>query len=261
MEPDLSEHTEPPVRIYLAGSVAIERGDVLVSSDRFPGRQGRLAFALLAVERERAVGREELADVLWDGRPPPAWEVAVRALVSKLRSTLAPVGLDGGSIAHAFECYQLRLPPGAWVDVDVADDAAHRAEASLATGDVDGATGWALAANAIARRPFLPGEDGAWVQMRRARLLDVRVRALECRSQTHLPASPALAARDAELALQLAPFRETAHRLLMRAHVAAGNPPEALRAYGRCRSLLRDELGTDPSPETEALYLEILGPS
>src|SRR5262249_22603044 len=41
-------------------------------------------------------------------------------------------------------------------------------------------------------------------------------------------------------------------------HVAAGNPAEALRVYERCRRFLADELGAYPSPESEAVYREIL---
>ena len=63
----------------------------------------------------------------------------------------------------------------------------------------------------------------------------------------------------AEEAVALEPFRETAHRRLMQAHAAAGNRAEALRAYERCRRLLAEELGVDPSPETEAAYVELLG--
>jgi len=44
----------------------------------------------------------------------------------------------------------------------------------------------------------------------------------------------------------------------MRAHAAAGNRSAALRAYERCRQLLADELGVSPSPQTEAVYLDIL---
>lgn len=44
----------------------------------------------------------------------------------------------------------------------------------------------------------------------------------------------------------------------MRLHSRAGNRAEALRVFGRCRELLREELGTSPSPQTEAVYLEIL---
>jgi DNA-binding SARP family transcriptional activator len=44
----------------------------------------------------------------------------------------------------------------------------------------------------------------------------------------------------------------------MRAHAAAGNRADALRAYERCRCLLAEELGVSPSPQTEAVYLDIL---
>jgi hypothetical protein len=44
----------------------------------------------------------------------------------------------------------------------------------------------------------------------------------------------------------------------MEAHVAAGNRGEALRVYEQCRTLLADELGTYPSPETESIYRALL---
>jgi len=44
----------------------------------------------------------------------------------------------------------------------------------------------------------------------------------------------------------------------MRIHAQMGNRAEALRVFGQCRHLLREELGADPSHETETLFLEIL---
>src|SRR5262245_59937285 len=76
------------VRVYLTGNIAVEDGDLLVSERSFPARQGRLAFAVLAWERRRAISTEEFADILWDGEPPDAWQTALRALVSKLRASL-----------------------------------------------------------------------------------------------------------------------------------------------------------------------------
>ena len=252
--------SEASLRVYLAGTIRVERGSILLDEADLPGRQGRVAFAMLAAERDRAISTDELSEQLWSGEPPGAWEVALRAIVSKLRGALGGPGLDGhGWIEHAFGCYQLRLPSDAWVDLEVAADAVHRAEAALRGGDPDDAMGWSLAANAIARRGFLPGEDGPWAAGRRAELQAIRVRALECRAQVNLDRGEhEAAARDAELVVSLEPFRETAHRLVMRAHAAAGNPAEALRVYERCRAMIAQELGAGPSAETEHLYLEIL---
>jgi DNA-binding SARP family transcriptional activator len=251
--------SDASLRIYLAGSICAVRGSALVPQSRLPGRQGRLAFAMLAADRDRALSPDEFAEQLWDGGPPRAWDAALRAIVSKLRSALADVGLPPDAIAHALGYYQLVLPAGAWVDLEAADDAVHRAEAALRADHRDEANGWALVANAIARRPFLAGEEGSWATRRRDILRDVRVRSLECRSAVCLEKELfPLAARDAELVLELEPFRETAYRLLMRAHAGAGNPAEAVRVYERCRGLIREELGVSPSPETEAVYLDIL---
>ena len=52
----------------------------------------------------------------------------------------------------------------------------------------------------------------------------------------------------------LEPFREAGYRQLMRVHAALGNRAEATRVYETCRALLRTELDTVPSPETQAVY-------
>jgi sugar lactone lactonase YvrE len=44
----------------------------------------------------------------------------------------------------------------------------------------------------------------------------------------------------------------------MEAHIAAGNRGEALHVYEQCRRLLAEELGAYPSPETEAIYRQLL---
>src|SRR5262249_58918228 len=107
--------------------------------------------------------------------------------------------------------------------------------------------------------PFLPGEDGPWVEQKRRERADVRSRALDVLAEASLRSGDAAeAVKWAEQAIALEPFRETGYRRLMEAHVAAGNRAEALRAYERCRRLLADELGAYPSPETESIYRGLL---
>ncbi len=246
------------LRLYLAGNVAIEHGVTLVPERRLPGRQGRLTLTVLAWERDRAIPLEELADIVWDGSPPRAWQTALRALVSKLRVVLDEAGAPA-SIEHAFGCYQLRLPAKTWVDVEAASAAIHEAEAALRADDLPGAVGAALVANAIARRSFLAGDAGVWVERRREHLRQVRVRALEVRGRAALANHDAVgAATDGELVVELEPYRETGHVLLMEAHAAAGNTAQALAVYERLRTKLADELGASPSPATESAFLEVL---
>ena len=248
------------LRIYLTGKVLIEDdGTVLLDERRLMGRQGRLAFAHLACEHLRAVSRDELAEELWLGKAPPSWERSLSALISKLRALLAGIDPPGVALNGSFGHYQLSLPADVWIDVEAATGAIDRAESALRTDQPREAWGWAQAAHQISRRSFLMGEEGPWVTSKRSELRDVLVRAHECLGEPSIwHAEPEYAVKHAREAVALEPFRETSYQLLMRAHAAVGNRAEALRVYERCRSLLSEALGVSPSPQTEAVYLEIL---
>jgi DNA-binding SARP family transcriptional activator len=59
--------------------------------------------------------------------------------------------------------------------------------------------------------------------------------------------------------IELAPYRESGHRILMEALERRGNVAEALLAYERLRLLLHDELGVEPSSEVQHVYRRLLG--
>ena len=74
-----------------------------------------------------------------------------------------------------------------------------------------------------------------------------------------LEAGDWMAAADAaSAAAERDPYDEAALRVLLRAHVLGGRVAGALSIYASARERLADELGTDPSPETAALYTAIL---
>lgn len=253
------------VRVYLAGRVCLEaegEQQLVVDEQRFRGRQERLVFAYLVGARMRPVPREELAGVLWPDGEPPAWQAALSAIVSRLRAQFACAGTLElrDAVTSGFGQYRLLLPADTWVDVEAAVAALDAAEGALRTADHKRAFGPAVVASTIARQPFLSGDKGDWVMFQRQRLERIRLRALECLAKVWTASGePALAVEAVSEALAVEPFRETSHQLLMRAHAVAGNPAEAVRAYQRLRERLVSELGTDPSKETEAVYLEVIG--
>ena len=249
------------LKVFLAGRVGLEADGIVVDEGRFPGRQSRLLFAYLVAEQGRAVPRDELAEAVWHDSPPTTWDKALTGVVSRLRGLLTDdLGLDGASIlTGAFGCYRLELPEGSWVDVLVAADAARDAEEALAAGGLDTAKAAAALAESLTRQPFLPGEEGEWVEGKRHELTDVRGRALTALADASLLSGDSRdAAKWAEQAIALAPFRETGYVRLMEAHRLAGNRAEALQVYERCRRLLAEELGAYPSPETESIYRALL---
>ena len=248
------------LRIYLMGRISIERGGRLLDQDAFPGRQGLLTFARLMTSRESAVSRDELAAVLWDEAPPKAWNAALNAIVSKLRAFLAQAALHKSDVLPAaLGCYQLNLPADTWVDMEAAPDALHEAEGFLRAGRYRDAWSAAQVAYHIGKRPFLTGETGSWAVQMRERLATGFARACECLAETYICNGEAAIAVDvARQAVAAQAFRENGHRLLMRAHAAAGNRADALLAYENCRRLISEQLGVAPSAETQAVYLEVL---
>ena len=250
----MAKHWKTPLRLYLTGRLTAEAGGRRFDERRLPGRQGRRALVYLALERARPVPIDELADAVWGtSTPSGAWETALSAIVSKLRAALRALDTRC-AVTTAAGCYQLALPPDAWVDVEAARRALDEAEGHTRAGRFRDAWGPANVAASIAARPLLGGVDGQWIARARTTLRETRVRALECLAAVaSANAEHPLAAQLAREVVELEPFRETGWQRLMRALAAAGNRAEAVRAYTRCKKLLADELGVAPSPETEAI--------
>jgi DNA-binding SARP family transcriptional activator len=137
--------------------------------------------------------------------------------------------------------------------------ALHRAEGLMRQAAWGAAVAEAQVTTEIAARGFLNGEGGEWVEGQRRLLAEARVHALECTVAAELARShAALAEREAEQLVALAPLREASHRLLMQALLAGGNPGQAVLAYHRCRRLLREHVGVAPSVEMEQLYRQLM---
>lgn len=239
----------PETRIQLCGRLVV-RLDGRRVDDELPGRQGRLAFAFLAAHRARPVTRDELAGALWD-EPPSA--DALSPLLSKLRRV---VPLDGrGELRVA-------LAPDAWIDVEAATEALHRAQAAVARSDWTGAWGPARVAQHVAARGFLPGEDAPWIEERRRELEELHLRALELAGRASVEIGGTeldTAERAAQALMRRSPYRESGYRLLMETLAARGDAAEALLVYDDLRRRLRDDLGTSPSALTQAVHRRLLG--
>jgi pentatricopeptide repeat protein len=244
----------PPTRIQLCGPTVIERDSERLDG-RLPGRQGRLLFAYLVLNRRRPASRDELAAAIWPRQFPAAAETGLNALISKLRKILGPGVIDGRA------SLRLRLGEDTRVDVEVAAEAVHRAESQVALGGWKRAWGPSLVALFVAEREFLPGEEAPWIDEQRHHLAEVRLRALEAYAVaalgiggTELPA----AVRASRELVRLVPLRESGYQILMRALACQGNVAEALGVYASLREVLRDELGVSPCATTQAVYDHLL---
>src|SRR3954468_8660336 len=119
------------LHVRVCGGVEVEAEGRVLPDALLAGRQGRLVLAYLVCERERAVRREELADLLWSDRLPDSWPASLSAVISRLRRLFGEAGLDGTSVvASSAGSYQLHLPEAVSVDIEVLADAAAAAGAA-----------------------------------------------------------------------------------------------------------------------------------
>jgi tetratricopeptide (TPR) repeat protein/DNA-binding SARP family transcriptional activator len=192
-----------------------------------------------------------LIDALWDSAPLVRPEDQLAVLISRLRSVL---GRD--RIEHRDRGYLLRCD---WLDATELALIIGEAESRRQAGNVTGAVAAARVALSLIRGEGPQPVPGAWARLKQAELERLISRARLVAATALLEAGDWMGAADAaSAATERDPYDEAALRILLRAHVMGGQVAGALALYAGARERMADELGTDPSPETAALYTAIL---
>src|SRR6185437_3369678 len=225
------------LRLTLLGGFALWRG-----SQQVPITVGGQRLIALLALRDGPVGRLHVAETLW-----PSCS-AERSLAS-LRTTLWRVSQTAEEVIVARPAV-LGLAGGMDVDVRNLATAAHCLNQCRGPGTID------LDAVRLTDLvgELLPDWYDDWLQEEREGLRQTRLHALERLAQVLSAGGRHADAIQAALAaIRLEPLRETAHRTLIEIHLAEGNWSEACRQYQRCRRLLQDELGVEPSDSMHLL--------
>ena len=204
---------------------------------------GQRIVALLALS-EWPLSRAQLAGQVW-------LDASDDRAAASLRSALWRLPQPGGLPLVESTVTHVALHPR--VEVDYRELTAFAAEVERPGSDLTGPTAVSLSAD------LLPGWYEDWVFIERERLRQLRLHALDGLS-ARLTASGRFGAaiQVALTAVAGEPLRESAHRALIKAHIAEGNPAEAVRQYRLCQRLLADELAVDPAPETSSLVEHLL---
>ncbi|MFF5923318.1 BTAD domain-containing putative transcriptional regulator [Streptomyces flavochromogenes] len=103
-------------------------------------------------------------------------------------------------------------------------------------------------------RELLPDWEEEWLSGERERLRQLQLHLQESLAERLTSEGRFGLALEVALAtLRLDVLRESAHRSVIRIHLAEGNIGEARRAYATCRQVLRQELGVSPTPATASM--------
>ncbi len=226
----------------------------------------RALLAYLAVERDRPHRRESLAGLLWPDQPDQDARRNLRQALFNLRQALSDTD------AQPLLCVDrndVQLNPDAEISVDVADCARwleacdhHRHRR------VEQCRPCVLRLEQLLTRyrgEFLAGfslDDSTlfeeWLLLKREWLHGRAVEALIALAHYHERRGEYdQARRYAQRQVQAEPWREEAHRQLMRLLALDGQRSAALAQYQTCARVLRSELGVEPEAETQALFEQI----
>ena len=236
------------IEIKLFGHTTVSCGDVRLTATDLGGSKPRQLLEMLALDVGSPVSKELLAERLWDGNPPRAYIPTIESHVCGIRRRLAELTGEHGALVTTVGGYLLDEQ---LVRVDVVE-----VRALLDSGDVakvrhtlDLVQGVLLADD-----PYAPWAD-------EAREGFAAHAAQSYAEAAHL----ANEAGDHELAVALARavghdqyWSEPAVQELMRALAASGNRTQALLEYQALRALLGEELGIEPSPATQEVFMSIL---
>jgi DNA-binding SARP family transcriptional activator len=233
----------------------------------FESNKVRALLAYLAVEAGRPHQRSMLAGLFWPDHPEELARTNLRHVLRQLRQTVP----DQDASAPLLLTTQrtIEINPAADYTLDVVNFAellaasAHCNHPALEACE-DCIQRYRQAA-ALYRGSFLAGLDlhdselfDEWAVTQREQLHRqvLEVFFTLASSYEHVQEYE-LARQFAWRQIELEPWREEAHRQLMRVLALSGQRTAALAQFAQCCTILADELGVDPDPETLALYEEI----
>jgi DNA-binding SARP family transcriptional activator/pimeloyl-ACP methyl ester carboxylesterase len=239
------------VQVSLLGPLRIETesGEVAIAAAK-----ERSLLAALALSARHVVGADALVDALWGDAPPATARKTLQTYVSNLRRALGPDVLLTESTGYVLS-----------IDADAVDVGRFRAlvragEDALRRGSIDRARDALGEALAQWRGEPLAGvAPHTGLGAEAVRLREEYLTALETRIGADLAAGgKGELVGELEALVREHPFRERLWAHLMVALYRGGRQADALAAYGRARSILREELGLEPGGELRRVERAVL---
>nr|WP_269781687.1 BTAD domain-containing putative transcriptional regulator [Nocardia bovistercoris] len=217
-------------------------------------------LAVLVVNRRNAISPKRLADLIWDGDPPPSFRSNLHNRVAELRSALKAADVAANTLLRTDDsgnyCLDIR---DEHCDLGRFEHARTEAMAAYDRGDHGRAAVYFARALAEWSGAALDGLPiSTFAEAFCAHMDEERQRVLEARLDLEIAAGRA-AAVVGELRASTArhPLRETLWAQLITALYAAGRDGDALEACRSARGMFRDQ-GLDPGDRLTALEQLIL---
>lgn len=250
------------LRIQTLGGFHLWRNGVLIESAAWGREKAVHLFQFFVTTRRymTALHKEQIIDRLWPELDPEEgdrdFKVALNAIYKVLEPERPPRS-ESRFIQRQGLVYGLNLAE-IWIDADAFEQWVALGNQATPERSNEAITAYQQAL-VLYKGDFLPErryED--WTSAERERLHLLALGTMTTLAGLLVDQSPLESIRLTQHVLTVDPVWEDAYRVQMLAHLAQGNRPLALRTYQQCVSMLQQELGVDPLPETLKLYEQII---
>jgi predicted ATPase/DNA-binding SARP family transcriptional activator/Tfp pilus assembly protein PilF len=230
-----------PLTLQLFGALTLHRDSVPLPRPRI--RKDHWLLALLALRSDRDTDRNFLAGTFWPDIDESQALFYLRRSLNELRRMLGP------------DAPRLTAPSPRTLRLDIRDMEVDvlAFDAALKRGDA-GALELAVG---LYRGDLLEGCDELWVGPERETRREAYVGALHRLAMDRVASDPSAAVDYLRRAVAADFLNELVQRALLETLVARGDFASAQQAYREFRLRLREEMQSDPAPETTALYQQI----
>jgi DNA-binding SARP family transcriptional activator len=238
------------VRAFNQDTPEIRFNGKVVESHEWQTQSARDLFFCF-VAHEDGLTKEEVGEIFWADSSPSQLKTRFKNAIYRLRSAL-----DQEVVIFENDLYHFNRTLDYEYDVEVFERAISTARAIPSPEEKRTAL---LRVSELYQGDYLPELDPAWAQLERERLRRLYMDAMLELTEIYLKTGDAVSAlKLCQSLLAADPCLESAHRLAMRAHAQRGNRGDVARQYEQCYTALLDEFGIPPSPETEALYDQLM---
>ena len=227
---------------------------------RFESDKVRALLAYLVAEAGTQHRREKLAGLLWPGWSESSARNNLRHTLAVLRRAIGDRDVERPALSITRQTVQFCTESDTWADVTAFASLLQAAHGSA----TESRSLWEQAVD-LYQGDFLQDfslpdspEFEAWATLSREQFrrqamdtLNTLAESLEQRGEIEH------ALQHARRQTELDPWREEAHRQIMRLLALSGRRSEALAQYQTCQRILAEELGVEPSAETTRLYEQI----
>jgi LuxR family maltose regulon positive regulatory protein len=257
-EPRLTTITDLTIKTF--GFVEIFRDKSKpFAADAWTTKRARDIFCHIATSRHRRVDKEVLIDAFWGDEDLAVIEKNFHPTISHIRKALnSNQSFKQNFLVFRDGAYQLNPELSYSIDTEEFEAAVSEAEKAKREKDADVFRANLEKANELYRGEFMAGVYENWAEERRAYFAEQHSRVLNALAKiAFTDKSWSSALKFAGEILQNDPFREDAHRLIMKVYAAQGKRSSVVEQFETLQTLLKTELGVTPAPETRKIFQEL----